>query len=973
MKNFYIIFFLIFTSYTYSQAPCPGLDSLNYSDQWYHTVQIGSQCWLKENLNVGTMIPGIQNQKNNGMIEKYCYNNMQANCTTFGGLYQWNEAMQYDSSLSGKDVCPNGWHIPHLAEYQTLSTSVGGDGNSLRAVGQGGGTNTSGFTALLAGSYNNNFIGLGNNTYLRSSTETNNWYSYIIGLFGNNSLIDFENNDKAVGLSVRCVQNNVGSLQLQSPNGGEQWKVGTTKNITWTFSNISYVKIELSNNNGQNWIKLIEAAPASIGSYSFIVPSWTSNICKIRISDLGNANTLSISNNVFTIFNDSQICSGDTLINYKGQLYHTIAIGNQCWFKENLNIGNMILAVKDQINNNNTIEKYCYNNEPANCNIYGGLYQWRQAMMYTKKQGARGICPIGWHIPTSADFDSLQVAVYEDGNSLKEIGQGKGTNLSGFSALLSGINNLTFFNNNGIISNFWSSSIYYFSVPNAGGYTLNADNLGVYTYNEIDRDAYHTSGIEGFSIRCLKDDAGLYLQSPYGVEGWQIGSKQRISWGGSNVSDIKIQYTTDNGSNWIIIVNSTSASAGFYDWVVGNTPSNYCKVRISDVANSIISDSSDNIFTIYASGPLDGKIEHGGKKYNTVVIGKKRWFAENLNIGTMIQGSQQSLSNGIIEKYCYNNDTANCTMYGGLYSWSELEEPGFCPAGWHVAEPPIDYVIFDGDALKKVGQGTGFGTGTNLSGFSALLAGQRNSDGTFSDLGVHAWFPFGKFNPALAYSDILYDTNSIIGWTDHFDQLAGASVRCVNDNLEDPLPVELISFTASVLDNNVKLNWTTATEVNTFSFEIEKKTTNNNSWEKIASVKASGNSTSPKQYSYLDKTVNSDKNNYRLKMVDLNGFFKYSNIINIEIAPPDKFELSNAYPNPWNPTTTIRYKVPVKIMVTIKVFDALGREVTTLVNEIKAAGKYDVNFSAKNLSSGVYYYEMKAGNFIDTKKILLLK
>jgi hypothetical protein len=105
----------------------------------------------------------------------------------------------------------------------------------------------------------------------------------------------------------------------------------------------------------------------------------------------------------------------------------------------------------------------------------------------------------------------------------------------------------------------------------------------------------------------------------------------------------------------------------------------------------------------------------------------------------------------------------------------------------------------------------------------------------------------------------------------------------------------------------------------------------------------------------------------------VNGTYKYSSIVDLEMESPAKFELEQNYPNPWNPTTTIRYQVPVNIMVTIKVFDVLGKEVSTLVNEVKPAGNYEVILNGHNLASGIYYYQMKSGNFIDTKKIILIK
>src|ERR1035437_7426550 len=101
MNNF-LALFLLFSSISYSQSPCPGVDSLNYSGQWYHTVQIGSQCWLKENLNVGIMKPAVKDQINNDTIEKFCYNNDPANCTVYGGLYQWREAVQYTMKNSAR-------------------------------------------------------------------------------------------------------------------------------------------------------------------------------------------------------------------------------------------------------------------------------------------------------------------------------------------------------------------------------------------------------------------------------------------------------------------------------------------------------------------------------------------------------------------------------------------------------------------------------------------------------------------------------------------------------------------------------------------------------------------------------------------------------------------------------------------------------------------------------------------------------
>jgi uncharacterized protein (TIGR02145 family) len=148
-----------------------GISQVLYSNKTYNTVQIGSQCWLKENLDVGTRIDVTQEQTNNSTIEKYCYNNDPNNCNTYGGLYQWNEAMQYTTAEDARGICPNGWHLPTNVEFQALGTSVGGDGNALKEIGQGvgggAGTNTSGFSALLAG-FRYNYSSQ-NSSYTRNS------------------------------------------------------------------------------------------------------------------------------------------------------------------------------------------------------------------------------------------------------------------------------------------------------------------------------------------------------------------------------------------------------------------------------------------------------------------------------------------------------------------------------------------------------------------------------------------------------------------------------------------------------------------------------------------------------------------------------------------------------------------------------------------------------------------------------------
>jgi len=225
MKLLYLfIFLLLFCGLGYTQNPCPGTPTVDYAGKTYNTVQIGNQCWLKENLDVGTRINGSVNQTNNDAIEKYCYNDDPAKCTTYGGLYQWNEAMQYLTTPGAKGICPSGWHIPTLTEFQTLSTTVGNNGNALKAVGQGtgggAGTNTSGFSALLAGcrGITNQFINLSNFTNFWISTEYSTSYAYNMSLYYSDNYIDITGYSMGFGYSVRCTKNGATDVNDHSSN-----------------------------------------------------------------------------------------------------------------------------------------------------------------------------------------------------------------------------------------------------------------------------------------------------------------------------------------------------------------------------------------------------------------------------------------------------------------------------------------------------------------------------------------------------------------------------------------------------------------------------------------------------------------------------------------------------------------------------------------------------------------------------------
>jgi len=193
------------------------------------------------------------------------------------------------------------------------------------------------------------------------------------------------------------------------------------------------------------------------------------------------------------------------------------------------------------------------------------------------------------------------------------------------------------------------------------------------------------------------------------------------------------------------------------------------------------------------------------------------------------------------------------------------------------------------------------------------------------------------------------------------------------------VPVELVSFSATKDEEDIFLCWSTATELNNQGFEIQRSNDNQN-FNRIGFVEGKGTTTERQEYSFRDNTITGEgKYFYRLKQIDHEGTFSYSQVIEIDYnLLPSKFSLSQNYPNPFNPTTKIKFTIPQDVRretrdVSLKVYDILGKEIAILVNEKKQPGVYEIEFDAGEFSSGIYFYILTAGKFIDTKKMILIK
>ncbi len=227
-----------------------------------------------------------------------------------------------------------------------------------------------------------------------------------------------------------------------------------------------------------------------------------------------------------------------------------------------------------------------------------------------------------------------------------------------------------------------------------------------------------------------------------------------------------------------------------------------------------------------------------------------------------------------------------------------------------------------------------------------------------------SWFKVGSQQDASGTRTVSTSVNSF-------------SIFTVSDGA-NPLPVELSSFSASVIGAAIKLSWRTETEVNNYGFEILRQGHTSTAlsvtdWEKIGFVEGYGNSNSPKDYSFTDARVLSGTYSYRLKQIDIDGQFEYSKTIEVNLGAPNKYELAQNFPNPFNPNTSIKFTLPETGTVKLTVYNMLGQEIATLVNGVKEAGTHIINFDAEGLNSGIYMYRIESNGFNEVRKMTLIK
>jgi len=496
-------------------------------------------------------------------------------------------------------------------------------------------------------------------------------------------------------------------------------------------------------------------------------------------------------------------------------------------------------------------------------------------------------------------------------------------------------------------------------------YNTTNSNIPSNTVNDIVIDGLNRKWISFNGAGILKIDSAS----------WTL-----YNTGNSNIPTNSFQtINVDNDFNFWGGIGSLITKFDGVNWYVYGTPDT---IPPGHSISSIVFDSLNNVWLL---------------KNLNVSIGSPHYLMQFKEDSIWSTHLSLGLANGY-RQLLIDNQSILIGDGEGLYLFEndslQYFQPQYGPIGLYVTD-------IKADAMNNIWLAVGLGGWGGLVKFDELnyssfnysvIAIEFDKDGNLW-AGTHSYFEAAEllkfdgtnwtsynsinsqFPQTFGINDLAFDNYGNL-WIGTMD----AGLIIFNEN--GIVPVELVSFSLSVIDNDVILSWQTATETNNSGFEILKKKSGEGSqeseWENIGFVPGHGTTTETQYYSFTDNQVNPGKYQYRLKQVDYNGTFEYSKTIEVEVNSPTEFSLEQNYPNPFNPSTKISWQSPVGSWQTLKIYDVLGNEVATLVNEYKPAGTYEVNFNGhsdegQNLSSGIYFYQLKAGDFVQTKKMMLMK
>ncbi len=467
-----------------------------------------------------------------------------------------------------------------------------------------------------------------------------------------------------------------------------------------------------------------------------------------------------------------------------------------------------------------------------------------------------------------------------------------------------------------------------------------AENGATYWIEAIDASTAYTA-IESWAAWGMQ---GIYKTIDGGIT-WQ---KHPNAFATSDYGPAYIHFfDTTNG---VVVGDKTSTTDGFEIYITTNAGADWDTVSQANIPplypgewvdNTVVGEWGDCIWL--QSFPAPG---HSPRIFKTTDKGYT-WAVIEVNDATVqdkLTISFQSEMTGMLVMFSPSRAIIEKTNDGGN-TWNEIAGPYGCV--------PINVSYVPGTTAAYVIAGDG--------GFYGYTGGTA-----YTLDGGNTWMNLDNGNYVF-----LNFISENVGWGSPWG--TNEVYKYVGPPL--PIPVELTSFTANVNGNAVNLNWSTVTETNNKGFEVQKSAVGGqkSQWDDIGFVEGKGTTTDQHKYSFTNTEVPEGKYTYRLKQIDLNGTFNYSEEVNVEVKSVYTYYLAQNYPNPFNPATTIKFGVKQKSNVRIEIFNSIGETIKSMLNEEKEPGNYSIDFNAVNLPSGVYIYQLKAGEFVETKKMILLK
>ncbi len=528
-------------------------------------------------------------------------------------------------------------------------------------------------------------------------------------------------------------------ITVTSPNGGENWRIGTQKAITWVSNNVTNVKLEYSTNSGTDWFTIITSTPAVPSTYDWTVPNTVSATCIVRVSDVLDVNVFDVSNNPFTIYQPSITLSSPD----GGEIWRAGTQHNITW------VNNFINNAKiEYTTNNGTDWVTVIASTPANA----GTYTW------TVPNTVSANCKV-------RISDALEPAIFDVSNNVFEIynpvitvtspngGElwrvGTNQNITWSSTNVLNVR-LEYTINNG---NTWQQIVtdipaaqgsYLWTIPNTVGLSCKIRISDV-----IEPDLNDVSN-NIFTIY----QPGITLSSPNGGENWRVGTQENITWTSNNIANLNLEYTTDNGLTWSQIVTGIPASTGSYAWIIPNTPSVNCIVKISDVLEPAINDTSDLKFTIYQPAitlatPNGGEMWRVGTEQNITWISNSITdinieYTTNNGINWLLIADSVSASTNSYAWTIPNTISANCKV-----RISDLNEQTLNDLSnnvFTIYQPKITVTSPNGSELWRVGTSQNITwTSVNINNIKIEYSTNNGTDwgviteSTASPAGSYTW------------------------------------------------------------------------------------------------------------------------------------------------------------------------------------------------------------------------------------------